>query len=316
MKENLQAVYQVMEQVSRVIYGKEQEIAQIMRTFLAGGHVLLEDIPGVGKTTLALAFSKAMGLTHKRIQFTPDVLPGDLTGFSIYRRDQEKFVYQPGSVFCNLLLADEINRTSPKTQSALLEVMEERQVTVDGVTRLLPQPFHVIATQNPMGSIGTQRLPEAQEDRFMTSLSIGYPSFDSELTMALEKNHQSRMGEVETVMDAERLLAVEQEISQIYIKEVVARYAVELVWATRQHNQIARGGSPRATLALVQLAKAAAWMNDRSFVIPADVSSQFPAVIRHRLILTPEAQRNRMDKEQLISEILASVKRPSLGKKP
>ena len=181
---------------------------------------------------------------------------------------------------------------------------------------LLPRPFHVIATQNPMGSIGTQRLPEAQEDRFMTSLSIGYPSFDSELTMALEKNHQSRMGEVETVMDAERLLAVEQEISQIYIKEVVARYAVELVWATRQHNQIARGGSPRATLALVQLAKAAAWMNDRSFVIPADVSSQFPAVIRHRLILTPEAQRNRVDKEQLISDILASVKRPSLGKKP
>ena len=257
-----------------------------------------------------------MGLTHKRIQFTPDVLPGDLTGFSIYRRDQEKFVYQPGSVFCNLLLADEINRTSPKTQSALLEMMEERQVTVDGVTRALPQPFHVIATQNPTGSIGTQRLPEAQEDRFMTSLSIGYPSFESELTMALEKNHQSRMGEVKAVMDAERLLAVEQEISQIYIKDVVARYAVDLVWTTRQHPQIARGGSPRATLALVQLAKASAWMNDRNFVIPSDVASQFPAVIRHRLILTPEAQRNRVDKEQLISGILAGVKRPSLGKKP
>lgn len=316
MNENLQGIYGVMEQVSRVILGKEAQIAQIMRTFLAGGHVLLEDIPGVGKTTLAMAFSKAMGLSHKRIQFTPDVLPGDLTGFSIYRRDQEKFVYQPGSVFCNLLLADEINRTSPKTQSALLEVMEEGQVTVDGATRPLPRPFHVIATQNPLGSVGTQRLPEAQEDRFMTCLSLGYPDYENELAMALETDHRGRLDRVETVMDGQSLLAAEQAVSRIYIKDVVARYALDMVRATREHPRVARGGSPRATLALVQLAKAAAFLNDRSFVIPADVSSQFPAVMRHRLILTPEAQRNGVDREQLLQEILAGVKRPNLGKKP
>ena len=179
MEERLAAVQKVMEQVNRVILGKQAEVREIMLAFLADGHVLLEDIPGVGKTTLALAFSRAMQLDYRRIQFTPDVLPSDLTGFSIYRRDQEKFVYQEGSVFCNLLLADEINRTSPKTQSALLEVMEERRVTVEGVTRSVPDPFLVIATQNPVGAAGTQRLPEAQVDRFMVSLSVGYPDFDS-----------------------------------------------------------------------------------------------------------------------------------------
>ncbi len=179
-----QAAQQVMEQVGTVIFGKDAVIREIMTAFLANGHILLEDIPGVGKTTLALAFSKAMELEYHRIQFTPDVLPADLTGFSIYRREEEKFVYRPGSVFCNLLLADEINRTSPKTQSALLEVMEERRVTVEGVTRLVPSPFLVIATQNPLGSVGSQPLPEPQVDRFMISMSIGYPDFDGEMRMA------------------------------------------------------------------------------------------------------------------------------------
>ena len=200
--EKLRAVVQnVMEQVNRVILGKEAEIREIMLAFLANGHILLEDIPGVGKTTLALAFSRAMELEYRRIQFTPDVLPSDLTGFSIYRRDQERFVYQQGSVFCNLLLADELNRTSPKTQSALLEVMEERKVTVEGVTCAVPSPFLVIATQNPPGSAGTQYLPEAQVDRFMVSLSVGYPDFDSELSMAMEVSERSRTDGIRPVMN-------------------------------------------------------------------------------------------------------------------
>ena len=196
MEKNLDTVRQVLAQVNQVILGKREEIREVILAFLANGHVLLEDIPGVGKTTLALAFSRTMLLDYKRIQFTPDVLPSDLTGFSIYRREEEKFVYQPGSVFCNLLLADEINRTSPKTQSALLEVMEERKVTAEGVTREVPAPFLVIATQNPSGSSGTQSLPEAQVDRFMVNLSIGYPDFDSELAMAMGITDKSRPGPV------------------------------------------------------------------------------------------------------------------------
>ena len=205
MEEWRNLIENVTKQVGQVILGKEQEIREIMLAFLANGHVLLEDIPGVGKTTLALAFSKSMQLDYKRIQFTPDVLPSDLTGFSIYRREEERFVYQEGSVFCNLLLADEINRTSPKTQSALLEVMEERRVTVEGVTRPVPEPFLVIATQNPQGSAGTQLLPEAQVDRFMVSLSVGYPDYDSELAMVLGVREKSRVEDVVSVLQGDTL---------------------------------------------------------------------------------------------------------------
>lgn len=192
---------EVVEQVSRVILGKKREVEEALLVFLAGGHILLEDIPGVGKTTMALAFSKAMRLEYKRVQFTPDVMPSDLTGFSIYRREEEKFVYQPGSVFCNLLLADEINRTSPKTQSALLEVMEERRCTVEGITRQVPDPFLVIATQNPLGSVGTQYLPEAQMDRFMVTMTLGYPDFDSELFMAMSVGRADRLDQVQPVLE-------------------------------------------------------------------------------------------------------------------
>ncbi len=205
MEEWRNLIETVTKQVGQVILGKEQEIREIMLAFLANGHVLLEDIPGVGKTTLALAFSKSMQLDYKRIQFTPDVLPSDLTGFSIYRREEERFVYQEGSVFCNLLLADEINRTSPKTQSALLEVMEEQRVTVEGVTRPVPEPFLVIATQNPQGSAGTQLLPEAQVDRFMVSLSVGYPDYDSELAMVLGVREKSRVEDVVSVLQGDTL---------------------------------------------------------------------------------------------------------------
>ena len=235
MEENLKTIRQVLEQVNQVILGKEEEIREVMLAFLAKGHVLLEDIPGVGKTTTAVAFSRTMLLDYKRVQFTPDVLPSDLTGFSIYRREEEKFVYQQGSIFCNLLLADEINRTSPKTQSALLEVMEERKVTVEGVTREVPAPFLVIATQNPLGSAGTQQLPEAQVDRFMVELSIGYPDFESELAMAMGITDKNRLEGLTPVMNGKQLLDIQREVSGIYISEEVFRYIVGLVRSSREN---------------------------------------------------------------------------------
>ncbi len=307
-------VQKVIEQVNRVILGKEREVREIMLAFLANGHVLLEDIPGVGKTTLALAFSRAMELEYRRIQFTPDVLPSDLTGFSIYRRDKERFVYQKGSVFCNLLLADELNRTSPKTQSALLEVMEERKVTVEGITRSVPSPFLVIATQNPSGAAGTQSLPEAQVDRFTASLSIGYPDFESELSMAMGVSARSRVEPIQPVMDRALLLQAQEAASGVYLGEPVSRYLVELVRATREHRLLARGASPQATIALVRMARAAAWLEGRGFVTPGDVAGQFPYVIRHRLLLNNAARMEHMEKAAVIEEILSSVPRPPMGK--
>lgn len=313
MEQWLDMVRTVTGQVGQVILGKEKEIREIMLAFLANGHVLLEDIPGVGKTTLALAFSRAMQLDYKRIQFTPDVLPSDLTGFSIYRREEERFVYQEGSVFCNLLLADEINRTSPKTQSALLEVMEERKVTVEGVTRAVPEPFLVIATQNPQGSAGTQLLPEAQVDRFMVSLSVGYPDYDSELAMVMGVRERSRVEDIQCVFDADLLRKIQEDVDQVYLKENVGDYIVRLVRATREHPDLYCGGSPRASIALVRMARASAWMSGRNYVLPSDVEEQFPFCISHRLSLNNTARMNGQTREAVIREILQQVKRPSMG---
>lgn len=313
MEEWRNLIETVTKQVGQVILGKEQEIREIMLAFLANGHVLLEDIPGVGKTTLALAFSKSMQLDYKRIQFTPDVLPSDLTGFSIYRREEERFVYQEGSVFCNLLLADEINRTSPKTQSALLEVMEERRVTVEGVTRPVPEPFLVIATQNPQGSAGTQLLPEAQVDRFMVSLSVGYPDYDSELAMVLGVREKSRVEDVVSVLQGDTLRDIQTAVDQVYLKENVGDYIVRLVRATREHPELSCGGSPRASIALVRMSRAAAFLNGRDYVIPSDVEEQFPYIIRHRITLDSAARMNGRTKDAVIGEILQQTRRPSMG---
>lgn len=313
MEEWRNLIENVTKQVGQVILGKEQEIREIMLAFLANGHVLLEDISGVGKTTLALAFSKSMQLDYKRIQFTPDVLPSDLTGFSIYRREEERFVYQEGSVFCNLLLADEINRTSPKTQSALLEVMEERRVTVEGVTRPVPEPFLVIATQNPQGSAGTQLLPEAQVDRFMVSLSVGYPDYDSELAMVLGVREKSRVEDVVSVLQGDTLRDIQTAVDQVYLKENVGDYIVRLVRATREHPELSCGGSPRASIALVRMSRAAAFLNGRDYVIPSDVEEQFPYIIRHRITLDSAARMNGRTKDAVIGEILQQTKRPSMG---
>lgn len=307
------AVQDVLDQVNRVILGKEDKIREIMTAFLADGHVLLEDIPGVGKTTLAVALSRTMQLKYRRVQFTPDVLPSDLTGFSIYSRDAEKFVYQPGSVFCNLLLADEINRTSPKTQSALLEVMEEGKVTVDGETRNVPEPFLVIATQNPAGAAGTSHLPEAQTDRFMISMSLGYPDYESELLMAKEISPEEKYKQIQPALTREELLQVQQEIYQVYMKDPVYDYALQLVRKTREHPDILRGASPRATIALVKMAKAWAWMERRDYVTPADVGYQYPYTVSHRILLARRAEMEGKTAGSVLNEILQAVEMPPMG---
>ena len=305
----------VIEKVNYVILGKDREVKEIMAAFLAGGHILLEDIPGVGKTTLATAFSRAMKLDCKRVQFTPDVMPSDLTGYSVYRSDIGQFVYQPGSVFCNLLLADEINRTSPKTQSALLEVMEERKVSVEGITREVPNPFIVIATQNPYGNAGTQSLPEAQMDRFMITMSIGYPDFDSEMDMAMSIGKKGRAESVVPVITAEDIGHMQDEIYEVYMNKSIYKYIVDLVTATRNSPYIERGASPRATIALVKMSKAWAWLNGRDYVIPSDVSTQFEYVISHRVGMGMSARMEKLTKQDVIKGIMKSVKRPTVGEK-
>lgn len=305
----------VLDEVNRVILGKMQVTEEVLLAFLADGHVLLEDIPGVGKTTLALAFSKAMELDFRRVQFTPDLMPSDLTGFSIYRREEERFVYQPGCVFCNLLLADEINRTSPKTQSALLEVMEERRVSVDGVTREAESPFLVIATQNPAGSAGTQHLPEAQVDRFLITAALGYPDFEHELKLAMEVGQKDRTLSVNQIIGKQELLQMQQEIHQVYMKESVYRYLLELVTATRTHPYLEQGASPRGTIGLVKMAKASAWLHGERYVTPQDVADQFPYVVWHRLRLNTAARMEQMTKQQVLQEVLRQTKKPPMGEK-
>lgn len=312
--ENIQEkVSLVIEQMNNIILGKEEQIKEIFLTVIAGGHVLLEDIPGTGKTTLSSSLAKVLGLEMNRVQFTPDVMPSDLTGFSIYNKTQEKFVYQEGALFCNLLLADELNRTSPKTQSALLEAMSENKITVEGKTRDLPEPFFVIATQNPIGSIGTQQLPESQLDRFMTSLSLGYPDFTHELSMIMSEQEEKDKFLQEQLISKEEILQIQSEVRNIYIKENVGKYLLNLVMGTRQHSDIELGLSPRATKALLQMAKASAWIAGRNYVVPKDVSTQFLFVARHRIILNHSAYMNQVNIEDVVKEILKGVSEPPLG---
>ncbi len=311
----VEKAHNVLNEVNKAVLGKKTEVAEIMTAFLANGHVLLEDIPGVGKTTLATAFSKAMGLESRRVQFTPDVMPSDLTGFSVYRREEEKFVYQEGSIFCNILLADEINRTSPKTQSALLEVMEERKVSVDGVTRDAPSPFLVIATQNPSGTAGTQLLPEAQIDRFMITLTLGYPDYLSELEIARTAGSGSRNDNIQPVITKEDFLTMQQQIHETYIKDIVYDYIIKLISATRNHPYIERGASPRATIALVKTSKAYAWLQGRDYVVPADIIAQLPFVLFHRMTLNMSARMSDSRRQDILADILKRVPQPYLGAK-
>ena len=276
----------VLNEVRKAVVGKDEILAKALLAILAGGHILMEDIPGVGKTTLAVAFSKALGLTYKRVQFTPDVMPSDLTGFSIYNKETGAMDYQPGALLCNLFLADELNRATSRTQSALLEAMEEGQVTVDGVSRPVPRPFLVIATQNPAGASGTQPLPDSQMDRFMVRLSLGYPDEENEVEMLRRKQRGNPMEAVEQITDGPGLELVRQQVAGVYISDEIAQYMVRLTAATRTHPLVHQGGSPRATLAVAAMSRAMAWVQGRDYVVPQDVKGIFRDTVSHRLLLT------------------------------
>ena len=297
----------VVAEVKKAVVGKDEVVVKLLLAFLARGHVLLEDIPGVGKTTLALAFSRALGLTCRRVQFTPDVMPSDLTGFSIYNKATGEMEYQPGAVLCNLFLADELNRATSRTQSALLEAMEEGQVTVDGVSHPVPQPFLVIATQNPAGAAGTQLLPDSQLDRFTLRLSLGYPSPKDELELLRRRSAGPMLDRVEQVTDRAGLERLRQAVEAVHISDEVLDYMVRLVGATRRHPAIAQGGSPRATLAVAAVSRAAAFIRGRDYVLPDDVTELFRDTVAHRLILTDAAGTG-----DPLGDVLSSVRPPRL----
>lgn len=301
----------VMEEVARVVTGKDDCIKKAFAAILAGGHILIEDVPGVGKTTLAVAFSKVMGLENHRVQFTPDVLPADILGFNMYRKETGDFVYYPGTIMCNLFLADEINRTSPKTQSALLEVMEESRVTVDGVSREVPRPFIVMATQNPKGSAGTQLLPESQLDRFMICMSMGYPDVKSEIAIARGRSSSANMVELQPVIGAQELEALCGMVEDVYMSESIYTYIVALVGKTRENSYIELGVSPRGTIACVRMAKAWAFLQGRNYVMPEDVADIFLDIAKHRIVLNTKARVTHMTEEAILSEILSVTKQPA-----
>ena len=298
----------VIREVKKALAGKDDCILKVFAAILAGGHILIEDVPGVGKTTLAVAFSKAMALDNHRVQFTPDVMPSDILGFNMYRKETGRFVFYPGTVMCNLFLADEINRTSPKTQSALQEVMEEGKVTVDGVSREVPKPFIVMATQNPKGSAGTQLLPEAQLDRFMICMSMGYPDESSEVAIAKGKSVHS--GEVECVLRADELMLLQDEAEQVHVHENLYRYIVHLSQATRDNAYIELGISPRGSIACTKMAKAWAFLHNRNYVIPEDIVAVFSETAKHRILLNTKARVTHVTPEAVVAEVLDQVRQP------
>ncbi len=300
----------VVSEVRRAIVGKDTVICKALMAILARGHILLEDNPGVGKTTLALAFSKTMGLSYNRIQFTPEVMPADVVGFSVWDKHTGEFTYRPGAVLCNLFLADEINRTSAKTQSALLEAMEEGQVTVDSVSRPLPQPFTVIATQNPVGSAGTQLLPESQLDRFMMRLSIGYPTLEQEVEILKQTEGTRPVDSLRQITTLEEILEMQQEVGAVHVSDELYRYVAALSAATREHPLLRLGASPRAGGALVRASRASAWLAGRDYVIPADVRLLYYNVLEHRVVPDPQARLSGKDAHALLAEALESVPQP------
>ena len=300
----------ILSQVRRVVVGKNRVLTWVLAAILAKGHILMEDIPGVGKTTMALAFSRTLGLAPNRVQFTPDVLPSDVTGYSILDQASGEMVYQPGAVLCNLFLADELNRATSRTQSALLEAMEEGQVTVDGVPHKLPQPFVVIATQNPTGAAGTQPLPDSQTDRFMIRLSMGYPAPEDEVAMVNARQGDDPLRSLRPVVTPQELLAMQEAVAQTYVSQEVVAYVVGLIHATRSDPLLTRGASPRATLAVVAMAKSVARLRGRDYVIPKDVQEVFVQTVAHRLELSARAGQREID--EVLQAILQEVPAPRL----
>ena len=302
----------VMREVKKVFIGKDEIIEKVLMTIYAGGHILLEDAPGVGKTSLALGFSRALGISYKRIQFTPDTMPSDITGFSIYNKNTGELEYKPGAANCHLLLGDEINRTSPKTQAALLEVMEEGSVTVDGITHVLPKPFICIATQNQYGSVGTQALPESQLDRFMVRLSIGYPGRDSQVEILKNRRGISDMDKVQAMMNHDDIKEIQGYLYSIVVTDDILYYITDLCEATRQSPMVELGVSPRGVQALTQLVRARAVLKERDYVIPEDVQAVFVDVCAHRLVMKPQAKIEGVSAVDVLNDILKQIPAPSL----
>lgn len=301
----------VIEEVKRVVTGKDEQIQKAFAAILAGGHILIEDVPGVGKTTLAVAFSNAMGLFNQRVQFTPDVMPADILGFSMYQKDTGKFEYKEGPIMCNLFLADEINRTSPKTQSALLEVMEEGVVTIDGVSHKVPKPFIVMATQNPKGSAGTQLLPESQLDRFMICMSMGYPDIDSEIAIAKGKSIKRDIEKVRAILNTDALNQMQEIVEDVHVHDHIYTYICRLVQSTRENPYIELGISPRGTIAFVRMAKAWAFLQGRTYITPEDAYKVFKDVGKHRIVLNTKARVSHVTEEAVLEGILSDVQQPA-----
>jgi len=303
----------VLNSVMNAVVGKEQIVLRVFLAILARGHILIEDIPGVGKTTLAIAFSRALNLEYNRVQFTPDVLPSDVTGFSIINKDTGSLEYTPGAVLCNLFLADELNRATSRTQSALLEAMEEGQVTVDGTSHEIPKPFIVIATQNPVGAAGTQLLPDSQMDRFMVRLSLGYPGASDELSLLQRKQGKAMLDLVEPVVTSEELDDMCKNVDKVHVDPSILEYIVTLIGKTRDNPDIILGASPRASISLVSISKAAAYLQGRDFVVPSDISPLFVDTLAHRLVLRPGAEHENLTAEKILGKVLKSVQAPRIG---
>ncbi len=306
---------QIIGEIEKVVLGKHNEVVLLLTAMLSGSHILIEDVPGTGKTTLAAAAAKATGLLFNRAQFTPDVMASDITGFNVYNRQREEFEFRSGLAMCNLLLADEINRASPKTQSALLEAMEEGSVTVDGVTYALPDPFTVIATQNPTGYVGTYPLPEAQLDRFALKINMGYPTPQEEIAILSARRGENPLDAVNPVVTADDMRRMRSEASKVYVDGELYAYIVSLVGATRRHASLALGASPRASLSLMRLSQAYAYVHGRDYVVPDDVALLFRRAVSHRLMLTQEAKMRGVTTDGVLAEIQRATEVPYKGKR-
>ncbi|MCR5150425.1 MAG: MoxR family ATPase [Clostridiales bacterium] len=314
MKLLLEKLDKVRAEVKKVVIGKDDVIDAVLTTILSGGHTILEDIPGVGKTTLALAFSKTLSLSYKRMQFTPDVLPADVTGFSMFDKNKGEFVFHEGAVMCNLFLADEINRTSPKTQSALLEVMEEGRVTVDSVSYTVPKPFFVIATMNPLGSAGTQKMPESQLDRFMTKLSMGYPDVKSE-ALILKNENKGGIDSIEPVVSLDEIVQMQSIINDIYVDDAIYDYISLFLLETRNDPMLRTGVSPRGGKAVLRLARSKAFLSGRKYVVPEDIIDVVPVACCHRITLSAKARAEGKTENDVVMAAINRVAMPkSSGK--
>jgi MoxR-like ATPase len=304
------AAQKIIDNVEKVIIGKHEEVQLTLVALLCQGHILIDDVPGVGKTMLAKSIARSLGCAFKRIQFTPDMLPSDVTGVSIYDQSSGGFEFRPGPVMANVVLTDEINRATPKTQSALLEAMEERQVTVDGVTHHLAKPFMVLATQNPIEYEGTFPLPEAQLDRFLMRMSLGYPSPADEIRILEAQQHVHPIETIEQVVDTDELLDMQGQVKDVYVHDAIEEYIVALVGATRKHPDVYLGSSPRGSLTLYKTGQARAALLGREYVIPDDIKALAQVTLAHRLIVSPSARIKEVDPRTVIKEILQTVEAP------